>query len=171
MEQGTQETPTLYEKISRFAKTSTPPASKTAPSKVKAAGPKTRIAAIAMLVVPVLLILLVRMIMQSSFFGDLFVLGLIGFIGVAILYAISTYGSVFFSKRARKTKENWVAAAVLDQETNYEEGIPEKRVILELEDGRRVTLSADERTIEIAKPGRIGWASIRKANLLDFAAG
>lgn len=171
MEQEHTAPPSLYEKISGFAKTSTPPVSSRAPSRVKPARRYELIIAAALIAVPIALILLIRMFAGISFIGDIMVFGLIGVALVGIVYALSAAGAMYYSKRSVSSKEKWIAAAVLDHETRYDDGIPAKNVILELEDGRRVTLQADETTIAVASPGKIGWASIRKTTLAKFAAG
>lgn len=164
-------TASLYERITRFSKTTQPPQSATRRSSVKPPRRYEMITAGVMLGAPVLLIFLIKMIMGIDLIADILVFGLIGFFLVALVYAISTFLSLFVSGRSEQTKEKWVPAAVLDHETRYEDGIPEKMVILELEDGRRVTLDAEPDVSEAAQPGKLGWAMIKKQSLTKFAAG
>lgn len=164
-------TASLYERITRFSKTTRPPQSPTRRSRVKSPKRYEMVTATGMLLMPVLLIFLVKLILGINLIGDILVFGLIGFLMVALVYALSTGLAFYVSRRSQQKKEKWVAAAVLDHETRYEDGIPEKMVILELEDGRRVTLDADPEASEAATPGTLGWAIIRKQSLTKFAAG
>ena len=114
----------LSEKIERFAATENPPASPVRPVTIKAAGRNTRIASVALVIAPILLIVLVKMIGGHSFMGDVLTMGLIGFLFIGVIYALSTWTSVYMASRTPGAKDKWIAVGVLECQKNYDDGIP-----------------------------------------------
>lgn len=169
METAAIDAASLNAKIERFAASHKPPVSPAPRSRVKPAGRNTQIASGALMGVPVVLLVLTRLIGGESFLGDILSFGLIGFICVALLYALSTWGSVYFANRKSRSADTWVAVGVLDRQKDYETGIPVDVIHLELEDGRRITVTAETELAERVEPGAVGWASIQNARLLKFA--
>lgn len=169
METANDTAVSLSARIEQFAAMNTPPVSPVVPSKIKPAGRNTQIASLALVAAPILLIFLTRVIGGQSFMGDVLSFGLTGFACVALVYAASTWGSVYFGTRKSRSSEKWVAVGILERQKNYDSGVPQDMIHLELEDGRRVTVKADPELAGKAEPGKIGWASIKNATLLKLA--
>lgn len=159
----------LSEKIERFAATENPPASPVRPVTIKAAGRNTRIASVALVIAPILLIVLVKMIGGHSFMGDVLTMGLIGFLFIGVIYALSTWTSVYMASRTPGAKDKWVAVGVLEFQKNYDDGIPVDMIHLELRDGRRVTVKTNPEIAARIQPGLVGWATLKNSELLKFA--
>ncbi len=169
MEGATLDAVSLSEKIERFAATVQKPQSPVVHSKVKEAGRKTKIASVAFVVVPLVLILLTKLIGGRSFMGDILSFGFTGLFVLGILYAASVWGGYYFANRSARQTEKWVAVGILERQKNYDDGIPVEMVHLELADGRRVTLKAEAAIAERAEPGTVTWATIKTPYLTKLA--
>ncbi len=170
MEAVSDDKGSIYEQLVRFTRTHAPPQTATRRSRVRPASRMEMYIAAGMLALPIILIILNGLIAGDSFIGDILNFGLMGVFLVGIVYALSVAGSMILSKRGSPPAVKWVAAVVLEQDTRFDEGIPVDYVVLELEDGRRVTLKTDSDTSDRAQMGTIGWANIEKSTLVRFVA-
>lgn len=161
----------LFEKIEQFARKTSPPQGESRKSRIRPATQQESITAAGLVGGSLIAILLVKILGGPSFLGDILFFGLFCFFLIALIYAASTLGSVYFANRGIQTRDKWIAAAILEQETRYDDGIPVDMVTVEFEDGRRTSLDTTPGCAEAAKPGRIGWALVDKKKLLRFAAG
>lgn len=171
MESAATEPNSLFEKIEHFARKTSPPPSETRKSRVRPPSRNEKFTAVGLVGGSLIAILLVRIAGGESFLGDILFFGLCCFFLIALIFAASAFGADYFARRGSQTRDKWIAAAILEQETRYDDGIPVDTVTVEFVDGRRTSLDLTPGSAETALSGRIGWALVDKKKLLRFAAG
>lgn len=168
MESVTSDPNSLFTEIEAVSKSSRPPEAKIEESKIKPASRNELIGAAVFVFGPMVVMFLARLIGGASFYVDLLSLGLMCLSFLGLIYAASALGSIFLSKRKKPKPVSWVAAGVLDRVMRADGDMPTEHAVLELLDGRRVTLKLRETVRDVAARGKSGWADIANGELRDF---